>query len=158
MSNWGKSVFKIHKPQFIFRKFLQYIVNVLIIFIILVLTIGLIRTLYCVKNFFESQPIGHTFNIVVTDILTFLVIIELFRSFIEYFEVQRFRLYTMIDPAIVFVIRELIMKLYDQQNLGWQIFFGFGFLIICLGAVRTLAVKFSPGEEGSSIPEIRTQF
>lgn len=147
MKNRSKSVFKIHEPQFIFRKFLQYIVNVLIIFIILVLSIGLIRTLYCVKNFFDSQPISHSFNIVVTDILTFLVIIELFRSFIEYFEVQRFRLYTMIDPAIVFVIRELIMKLYDQQDLKWQMLFGFGFLIICLGAVRTLAVRISPGDE-----------
>jgi uncharacterized membrane protein (DUF373 family) len=93
------------------------------------------------------MPIGQTFNVVVTEILTFLVIIELFRSFIDYFEAHRFRLNTMIDPAIMFVIRELIVNLYDHQGLSWQMLTGFGILIISLGIVRTLAVRFSPGEE-----------
>jgi uncharacterized membrane protein (DUF373 family) len=53
----------------------------------------------------------------------------------------------MIDPAIVFVIRELIMKLYDQQNINGQTLFGFGFLILSLAVARTMAVKFSPGED-----------
>jgi uncharacterized membrane protein (DUF373 family) len=135
------------EPQTIFRKFMQYIINVLVVYIILVLSIGLIRTLSGIKKFFINMPIGQTFNIVVTEILTFLVIIELFRSFIDYFEAHRFRLNTMIDPAIMFVIRELIVKLYDQQGINWQGLSGFGFLIVCLGIVRTLAVMFSPGED-----------
>jgi uncharacterized membrane protein (DUF373 family) len=135
------------EPQTIFRKFMQCIINVLVVYIILVLSIGLIRTLSGIKNFFINMPIGQTFNIVVTEILTFLVIIELFRSFIDYFEAHRFRLNTMIDPAIMFVIRELIVKLYDQQGINWQGLSGFGFLIVCLGIVRTLAVRFSPGED-----------
>jgi uncharacterized membrane protein (DUF373 family) len=139
--------FKRCEPQTIFRIFMQHIVNVLVVYIILVLSIGLIRTLSGVKNFFINMPIGQTFNIVVTEILTFLVIIELFRSFIDYFEAHRFRLNTMIDPAIMFVIRELIVKLYNQQGINWQGLSGFGFLIACLGIVRTLAVRFSPGED-----------
>jgi len=135
------------EPQVIFRKFMQCIINVLVVYIILVLSIGLIRTLCGIKNFFINMPIGQTFNIVVTEILTFLVIIELFRSFIDYFEAHRFRLNTMIDPAIMFVIRELIVKLYDQEGLSWQGLSSFGFLIVCLGVVRTLAVRFSPGED-----------
>jgi uncharacterized membrane protein (DUF373 family) len=133
--------------QLLFRKSLHYIVNVLIVFIILVLGIGLVRTLYGIRAFLEIRALAGSFNTVVTDILTFLVIIELFRGFIEYFEVHRFRLHTMIDPAIVFVIRELIVKLYDQDTFHWHALFGFGFLILCLGAVRTLAVNFSPGDD-----------
>jgi uncharacterized membrane protein (DUF373 family) len=75
------------------------------------------------------------------------VIIELFRSFVAYFEVHRFRLSTMIDPAIVFVIRELIVKLYGEQNLGWQNITAFGFLLLCLGIIRSLAVRYSPGDD-----------
>jgi len=141
------NLFRNCEPQTIFRKFMQYIINVLVVYIMLVLSIGLIRTLLGIKNFFINMPIGQTFNIVVTEILTFLVIIELFRSFIDYFEAHRFRLNTMIDPAIMFVIRELIVKLYDHQGLSWQVLSGFGFLIVCLGIVRTLAVRFSPGDE-----------
>jgi len=134
-------------PQMIFSKALQYIINVLVLYIIIVLSIGLIKTLAGVRSFFVNISVGQTFNVVVTDILTFLVIIELFKSFIDYFKAHRIRLNTMIDPAIMFVIRELIMKLYDHETLTSQGLFGFGFLIVCLGVVRTLAVRFSPGED-----------
>ena len=93
----GKSLFaKDYEPQLVFRRFLYYIINVLVVFIILVLSVGLIRTLLGIKVFFISQPIGQSFHSVVTNILTFLVIIELFRSFIDYFESHRFRLNAMI--------------------------------------------------------------
>jgi uncharacterized membrane protein (DUF373 family) len=100
------------------------------------------------KAILLDKSLGQSFDSMVTDILTFLVIIELFRSFIEYFEVHRFRLNTMIDPAIVFVIRELIVKTYDNTGfLDWKMLLAMGFVIVCLGIVRTLAVKFSPEED-----------
>lgn len=135
--------------QSIFRKSLQYIINILAIYIILVLAVGLIKTIYGIRVFWDVQGIGQSFDIVVTDILTFLVIIELFRSFLEYFEAHRFKLHTMVNPAIVFVIRELIVKLYGQEDIPWQTLMAFGFVILCLGAVRALAVKFSPREKAS---------
>jgi len=133
--------------QHIFRTSMQWIVKILIVFIILVLAVGLVRTVYAMKTILVNRPLGQAFDSVVTDILTFLVIIELFRSFIEYFEVHRFRLNTMIDPAIVFVIRELIVKAYDTGHLQWQTLMALGFVVICLGVVRTLAIKFSPDED-----------
>lgn len=138
--------------QFIFRKSMQYIVKILIVFIILVLAIGLARTLYGMRTILVDKPLGEAFDSVVTDILTFLVIIELFRSFIEYFEVHRFRLNTMIDPAIVFVIRELIVKTYDTEHVQWKTLMALGFVVICLGLVRALAIRFSPDED-KRLPE-----
>ena len=140
---------KIGNPQSVFRKAIQYIINILVIYIILVLVIGLFRILSGIKLFLDNQPIAYALNAAVTDILTFLVIIELFRSFVEYFEAYRFRLHTMISPAIVFVIRELIVKLYSHENVTWDTLLGFGLLILCLGIVRSLAVEFSPEEEKS---------
>jgi len=117
------------------------------LFIIVVLIVGLLQTIYETKEFLFKRPIGQSFSVIVVDILTFLVIIELFRSFVAYFEVHRFRLSTMIDPAVVFVIRELIVKLYGEQNLGWQNITAFGFLLLCLGIIRSLAVRYSPGDD-----------
>jgi len=71
-------------------------------------------------------------------IFNFLVIIELFRSFVVYFETHRFRLNTMIDPAIIFVIRELIVKLYGEQNISSETIIAFGFLLLCLGSSEAL--------------------
>jgi uncharacterized membrane protein (DUF373 family) len=138
---------KIPDTQVIFSKSLQGIVIVLTLFIIMVLVVGLLQTIYEIKEFLFKRPIGQSFNVIVVDILTFLVIIELFRGFVAYFEVHRFRLSTMIDPAIVFVIRELIVKLYGEHDLGWQNIAAFGFLLLCLGIIRSLAVKFSPGDD-----------
>ena len=138
---------KMPDTQVIFNKSLQGIIIILTLFIIMVLVVGLFQTLYEIGEFLFKRPLGQSFNVIVVDILTFLVIIELFRSFIAYFEVHRFRLSTMIDPAIVFVIRELIVKLYGAQDIGWEKITAFGFLLLCLGIIRTLAVKYSPGDD-----------
>ena len=138
---------KIPDTQVIFSKSLQGIIIVLTLFIIAVLVVGLFQTLYEIKEFLFKRPIGQSFNVIVVDILTFLVIIELFRGFVAYFEVHRFRLSTMIDPAIVFVIRELIVKLYDERNMSWETIVAFGFLLLSLGIIRSLAIRYSPSDE-----------
>ncbi len=86
---------------------------------------------------------------VALDILTFLVIIELFKSFVDYFKARRFRLHTMLDPAIIFIVRELIVKLYTHEQMTGPVLMGFAALILCIGIIRTLAVSFSPDDEKS---------
>jgi uncharacterized membrane protein (DUF373 family) len=135
-----------YAPIRIFRKSMQILVDVLIIYIIVVMAVGLFKTVYGARLLFSMEPIGSSFNTVITDILTFLVIIELFRSFIEYFETHRFRLHTLITPALVFLLRELIVMLYNQ-TVDAVLLVAFGFVILALGVVRTLAVHFSPAEE-----------
>ena len=58
----------------------------------------------------------------------------------------------MIDPAIVFVIRELIVKTYDTEHVQWKTLMALGFVVICLGLVRALAIRFSPDED-KRLPE-----
>ena len=130
----------------IFKASLKWIINILILYIILVLLIGLGKTLFSVKDLFQGQQFGTGFSHVITDILSFLVILELFRSFIEYFKAKRFRLHSMMDPFIIFVVREFLVILYSHGNVTWQNLIGFAALIFSLGAVRTLAVVYSPEE------------
>ena len=134
----------------VFQVSLKWIINILILYIILVLVIGLGKTLFSIKDLFGDQSFGIGFSHVITDILSFLVILELFRSFIEYFKAKRFRLHSMMDPFIIFVAREFLVMLYSHQQVHWQTLIGFAALILSLGGVRTLAVVFSPKEaEGS---------
>ena len=124
-----------------------YIINVLIVYIIFILAIGLLKVLYPLNLLFDLHFIELDLSRTVTDILTFLVMIELFRSFVEYLKVRRIRLHSMIDPAIIFIIRELIVMLYSHTSLTGSALFGFAALLFSLGAVRTLAVIFSPDED-----------
>jgi uncharacterized membrane protein (DUF373 family) len=140
---------KIPSMHDVFNLAIKVIVIILTVLIIAVLVVGLFQMVWEIKQFLSTKPVGQSFNVIVVNILTFLVIIELFRSFVVYFETQRFRLSTMIDPAIVFVIRELIVKLYGEQDMPWETIAAFGFLLLCLGIIRSLAVKYSPSDEKS---------
>ncbi len=140
----NKDNFNIQK---IFDRAVTYIINVLIVFIIAVLVVGLFKTLFTLKSLFTGREIDLHLSHVVADILSFLVMIELFRSFVDYFKAKRIRLHSMIDPAIIFVVREIIVKLYTHDAGFEKSIFGFGFLLLSLGIIRTLAVKFSPKDE-----------
>ena len=133
--------------QSLFDRALKYIINILIVYIILVLILGLSKTIYSSTLMISGRFLEFQLSTVVTDILTFLVIIELFKSFVEYFKAERFRLHTMLDPAIIFIVRELIVKLYSHENMTNQVLLGFAGLILCIGVIRTLAVVYSPKDE-----------
>lgn len=88
----------------------------------------------------------YSFDTLITEILTFFVLIELAKAFTEYLEFRRVRLHIMAELASIFVLRELLITLY-KQNFTWEILFGFAALILALGAVRTVAVKYNPRRE-----------
>ncbi len=131
----------------LFNISLKIIINTLIIFIIIVLILGLVKTLYSIKELIHVENFTNGFNHIITDILSFLVILELFRSFIEYFKSKRFRLHSMMDPFIIFVVRELIVILYTHEKVEWESMIGFAILVLSLGIVRTLAVVYTPDSE-----------
>lgn len=130
-----------------FQSSLKIIINILIVYIIIVLIFGLMKTVYTVKDLFPLEHFTAGFSQVITDILSFLVILELFRSFIDYFKAKRFRLHSMMDPFIIFVVRELIVILYAHEQVSWTVLIGFSLLILSLGIVRTLAVVHSPKQD-----------
>lgn len=128
----------------LFQLSLKWIINILILYIILVLILGLGKTLFSVTDLIYGQQFSLGFSQVITDVLSFLVILELFRSFIEYFRARRFRLHSMVDPFIIFVVRECLVMLYSHHAIDCAAMLGFSALILALGIVLTLAVVFSP--------------
>jgi len=128
----------------LFKIALKIIINTLVIFIILMLVLGLAKTVYSIKELLPIEHFADGFNHIITDILSFSVILELFRSFIEYFKAERFRLHSMMDPFIIFVVREVIIILYTHEGIKWQNIIGFAILVLSLGIVRTLAIIYTP--------------
>ncbi len=89
---------------------------------------------------------AYSFDTLITEILTFFVLIELAKAFTEYLEFRRVRLHIMAELASIFVLRELLITLY-KQNFTWETLFGFTALILALGIVRTVAVRYNPRRE-----------
>ena len=70
----------------LFKKVVDIIIKLLIPLVILALMIGIAKIFIDLRTVFRSQTISEGFDLMVTNILSMFIIIELLRSVIEYFE------------------------------------------------------------------------
>ena len=75
----------------------------------------------------------------------FFIILELFKSLVEYFREHRLRLTFIVDATFVFILREVMISLYQHQSPPLLIM-ALALLALVLGALRTLAIIYSPME------------
>lgn len=126
-----------------FRKTVDILIKMMIPLVILTLMMGIARIILDLRAVFTSPTIAAGFDLMVTNILSMFVIVELLRSIIEYFELHRLRITFITDAAIVFVLREIMIGLY-QHSLASRDIVALAVLILIIGVLRTLAIVFSP--------------
>ncbi len=137
----------------LFRLAVKVVVDILVFIIIVTLFIGLGRVILQMYQIFNGMDLNAFLNTMITSILSLLVVIELFKGFIEYYEINRFRLHSLIDSGIIFVLRELFLQLFEGKIYKGS-FLGFAAIFISLALARTLAIKISPekGEKDENCP------
>jgi uncharacterized membrane protein (DUF373 family) len=120
--------------------------KLLIFFVVLVLGTGLIKLFWEVWQVMALRELREAFGFTVTNLLTFFVILELFKSLVEYFREHRLKLTFIVDATLVFILREVMIGLYQHQSPPLQIA-ALALLALVLGGVRTLAIVYSPMEK-----------
>jgi uncharacterized membrane protein (DUF373 family) len=133
-----------------FKKAVDIIIKLMIPLVIFALMIGIAKIFLDLRLVFESPTITDGFNILLTNILSMFVVVELLRGIIEYFELQRLRLTLIVDAALVFILREVMIIIYQQKMNPVEIASLAGLLAV-IGGIRTLAIHYSP----SKIKEVR---
>lgn len=128
-----------------FNRVMDLIFKCLIFFVVLVLGMGLARLFWEVGIVLFKSDLKEAFSFTVTNLLTFFVLLELFKSLVEYFREHRLKLTFIIDATLVFILREVMIGLYQRQSAPLQIA-ALALLALVLGAVRTLAIIYSPME------------
>lgn len=113
--------------------------------VILALLMGIARLILDLRSVFGSQSISAAFDMMVTNILSMFIVIELLRSVIEYFSFHRLKITLITDAALVFVLREVMIGLYEH-SLQTASILALSGLILVIGCIRTLAVVFSPAK------------
>lgn len=116
--------------------------KILTLFVILALVIGTARIFLDMRKIYNGS-IDAGFNILVTDILGMIVILELFKGLLEYFELHRVRITLMADMTLIFIMRELMIALY-QHKMDWKELVAMSLLITALGGLRVMAIIRSP--------------
>jgi uncharacterized membrane protein (DUF373 family) len=126
-----------------FTRIVDNMIKLMIPIVILALVMGIARVILDLRAVFGSQTLAAAFDMIVTNILSMFVVIELLRSLIEYFTVHRLKITFITDAALVFVLREIMVGLY-QHKLETGMILALAALILVIGGIRTLAVVFSP--------------
>jgi uncharacterized membrane protein (DUF373 family) len=128
-----------------FNRVMDCFFKLLIFFVVLVLAIGLARLFWEVWRIMATNDLKEAFSFTVTNLLTFFIILELFKSLVEYFREHRLKLTFIVDATLVFLLREVMIGLYQHQAAPLQIA-ALALMALVLGGVRTLAIIYSPME------------
>jgi uncharacterized membrane protein (DUF373 family) len=127
----------------LFKKAVDIIIKLMIPLVILTLMIGVAKIFLDLRLVFKAPTIARGFDIMVTNILSLFVVIELLKSIIEFFEIHRLRITFIIDAVLVFVLREVMIKVYRDQINAIEIG-AISILLLIIGVTRTLAIVYSP--------------
>jgi uncharacterized membrane protein (DUF373 family) len=126
-----------------FRKTVDILIKLMIPLVIVALMMGISRIFLDLRVVFKSTTITAGFDLMVTNILSMFVVIELLRSIIEYIELHRVKITFITDAAIVFVLREAMDGLYNH-SLASRDIIALSVLMLIIGSIRTLAIVYSP--------------
>ena len=128
-----------------FNRVMDLFFKLLIFFVVIVLGMGLVRLFWEIWSIMAVSELKEAFGFTVTNLLTFFIVLELFKSLIEYFREHRLKLTFIIDATLVFILREVMISLYQHQSPPLLIM-ALAFLALVLGVLRTLAIIYSPME------------
>jgi uncharacterized membrane protein (DUF373 family) len=127
----------------LYKLSIQVAFNLAIVVLVLGMFVGVWRVLVNLGHTLGPGTTPEAFQTLITDALTLLVVIELVRTFVDYFEWERVRIHVLLDAGAIFLLRELIIKLYAHDYQGLEVvWWTLGILVLMLA--RTLAVRWSP--------------
>lgn len=113
--------------------------GLILIFIILGIGIGSLQLIQSVWELFSFEGItGHYIDII-TDVLTLYVLVELSRSLVEYFKSSRLRLTYIVDAAIIFIIREVLINLF-KHKVEPELLYAISVFLLVLGILRIASI------------------
>ena len=132
----------------LFRRMADWTVKVLVPVAIVALMMAVARVFLDLWHAWESPSIAQGFDLLVADILSAFVVIELLKSIVEYFDAHRLKIVLILDAAVVFLLREAMIGIY-QHKLGAGEGAALAALLAVVGAFRGGAARLLPEEGGT---------
>lgn len=133
-------------PEWIFTKVTSFIFGIILLFTTLSLLIGALRLFYRLFELLETSGVTGNYMYVFSDVLTLVILLELSRSLFQYFMDHTFKLPVIMDAGIVFVLRDIMIGLFEQKLKANDIY-ALSVLLLVLGMIRIgLSIYYSKKE------------
>lgn len=119
----------------VFNRIVSIVFGVILVFLMLGIIIGTVKLFYNLGDMITSGGVTGTYLKTISDVLSLFILIELSRSLVSYFDCHRIRLTFILDAGIVFVLREIMIKLF-QDKLDVDQIYAISALLFVLGMLR----------------------
>ncbi|APZ43599.1 phosphate-starvation-inducible PsiE family protein [Acidihalobacter ferrooxydans] len=119
----------------LFDRVTSAVFAVMLLFLTIGIIIGTGHLFLLLFGLFKSTNVAEEYLHMISQVLSLFVLIELSRSLVEYFNVHRLRLTFIVDAAIVFVLREVMIGLFETKIPVDKIY-AFSALLFVLGLLR----------------------
>lgn len=126
----------------VFKMIIDLVTIVILYILILALLVGVINILRDIKSILFGTLAGG-FGQIVASVLTIFILIDLFKTFVDFREHEEIRITYVTDATILIVMREIAAGVYAQR-FDYQFILGLSTLLLILGIIRALAVKYPP--------------
>jgi uncharacterized membrane protein (DUF373 family) len=122
----------------LYKQFVRLAFNITIITLIIGLFVGIFRTISELGLTITEATVRLGFKELVINVLSLIVVLELIRAFIDFFEHERVRVDILLEVLIAFVIREFMLHLFEGKLSGMDVFF-WSFGIVSLIGARAVS-------------------
>ncbi|WP_018111675.1 phosphate-starvation-inducible PsiE family protein [Thermus igniterrae] len=131
----------------LYRRATRLVFNLVVVALLLGLFVGVGRTFSELGLTLTEPTVRLGLKELITNVLSLVIVLELVRVFVEYFELERVRLEVLLEIGVALALRELLLLLFAEKINGLDLFL-WTLGILALVAGRTLAVQFSPRRQG----------
>ena len=101
--------------KWIFDRALAVVFSTILLFLILSIVIGVYRLFVTLGDLAIHKELAADYLKIISDVLTLFILAELSRSLAGYFTVRRLRMTFIVDASIVFVLREVMIDLFELR-------------------------------------------
>lgn len=119
----------------LFDRVIRFVFGIILLFIALGIIVGAARLFLNLGDLVLQEDITRHYVRIISEVLTLFILIELSRSLVDYFSTHRLRMTFIVDAAIVFVLREIMIKLFEHKISTSEIY-ALSVLVFVLGALR----------------------
>jgi uncharacterized membrane protein (DUF373 family) len=119
----------------LFDRVIRLVFGIMLLFITIGIIVGVAHLFLNLGSLLVRADITGQYVVIISEVLTLFILIELSRSLVDYFSAHRLRMTFIVDAGIVFVLREIMIKLFEHQ-IGADEIYALSTLLFVLGALR----------------------
>ena len=140
------------KFKSVFNYVVELVFGLMLLFLLLGIAIGAAKLFLNLKDMVLVGGITGTYLKTISDVLSLFILIELSRSLVDYFDNHRLRMTYIVDAGIVFILREIMIKLFDNKLPVDQIYalsvLLFALTVLRIGSVLLYQREVAARERG----------